>query len=74
MKVNLDSETQCAFTRAAAQHMVDHRDGVLAPEPAFGDKRAYDPGAWGAKAETAMAERVAQACEQLGSAGRSIAA
>jgi fructose-bisphosphate aldolase, class II len=72
VKVNLDSETQYAFTRGAAGHMVSHRDGVLAPEPALGDKRAYDPRAWGAKAEAAMAERVAQACDQLGSAGRSI--
>jgi fructose-bisphosphate aldolase class II len=74
VKVNLDSETQYAFTRAAAEHMIEHRDGVVAPEPASGDKRAYDPRAWGAKAEMAMAERVAEACEQLGSAGRSIAA
>jgi fructose-bisphosphate aldolase class II len=73
VKVNLDSEAQYAFTRAAAEHMASNRDGILAPAPALGDKRAYDPRAWGAKAEAAMAERVAQACEQLGSAGRSIA-
>jgi fructose-bisphosphate aldolase class II len=73
VKVNLDSEAQYAFTHAAAAHMIANRDGVLADEPALGDKRAYDPRAWGAKAETAMAGRVAQACEQLGSAGRSIA-
>jgi fructose-bisphosphate aldolase class II len=72
VKVNLDSETQYEFTRAAAEHMVSHRDGVLASEPELGDKRAYDPRAWGTRAEAAMAERVAQACEQLGSAGRSI--
>jgi fructose-bisphosphate aldolase class II len=74
VKVNLDSEAQYAFTRAAAEHMASNRDGILAPAPALGDKRAYDPRAWGAEAETAMAERVAQACEQLGSAGRSIGA
>jgi fructose-bisphosphate aldolase, class II len=74
VKVNLDSEAQYAFTRAAAEHMVTNRDGVLAPEPALGDKSAYDPRAWGAKAEASMAERVTLACEQLGSAGRSIAA
>lgn len=74
VKVNLDSETQYAFTRGAAEHMIDHRDGVLAPAPALGDKRAYDPRAWGAEAETSMAGRVAQACEELGSAGRSIGA
>ena len=72
VKVNLDSDTQYAFSRGAAEHIVHHRDGVLAPEPALGDKHAYDPRAWGAKAESAMAERVAQACEQLGAAGHSI--
>ena len=72
VKVNLDSEAQYSFTRAAAEHMDSNRDGVLAPEPALGDKGAYDPRAWGAKAEAAMAERVARACEELGSAGRSI--
>jgi fructose-bisphosphate aldolase class II len=74
VKVNLDSETQYAFTRAAAGHMLAHRDGVLAPAPELGDKRAFDPRAWGAAAEAAMAERVARACEELGSAGRSIVA
>jgi fructose-bisphosphate aldolase, class II len=73
VKVNLDSEAQYAFTRGAAEHMELHREGVLAPEPALGDKAAYDPRAWGAKAETAMAERVARACAELGSAGRTIA-
>ena len=72
VKVNLDSDTQYAFSRGAAEHIVHHLDGVLAPEPALGDKHAYDPRAWGAKAESAMAERVAQACEQLGAAGHSI--
>jgi fructose-bisphosphate aldolase class II len=72
VKVNLDSEAQYSFTRAAAEHMDSNRDGVLAPDPALGDKGAYDPRAWGAKAEAAMAERVARACEELGSAGRSI--
>jgi fructose-bisphosphate aldolase class II len=72
VKVNLDTETQYAFTRAAAAHLIANRDAVLADDPALGDKRAYDPRAWGAKAESAMAQRVAQACEELGSAGRSI--
>jgi fructose-bisphosphate aldolase, class II len=74
VKVNLDSEAQYAFTRAAAEHMVANREGVLAEAPALGDKRAYDPRAWGAEAEAGMAARVAQACELLGSARRSILA
>lgn len=74
VKVNLDSEAQYAFTRAAAGHMFGHYDGVLAVDGGVGDKRAYDPRAWGAEAERGMAARVAQACEVLGSAGRSITA
>jgi fructose-bisphosphate aldolase, class II len=74
VKVNLDSEAQYAFSYGAAEHILSNRDAVLAPEPALGDKRAYDPRAWGAKAEAAMAARVAQACDDLGSAGCRIAA
>jgi fructose-bisphosphate aldolase class II len=74
VKLNLDSEAQYAFTRAAAGHMFSHYDGVLAVDGGIGDKRAYDPRAWGAEAEAGMAERVAQACELLGSAGRSVLA
>jgi fructose-bisphosphate aldolase class II len=74
VKVNLDSETQFEFTRAAAGHMLSNRNGILAPEPALGDKHAFDPRAWGAQAEAAMVGRVARACEELGSAGRSIVA
>ena len=74
VKVNLDSEAQYAFTRAAAGHMFSHYDGVLAVDGGVGDKRAYDPRAWGAEAEAGMAARVAHACETLGSAGHSIVA
>jgi fructose-bisphosphate aldolase, class II len=74
VKVNLDSEAQYAFTRAAAGHMFSHYDGVLAVDGGVGDKRAYDPRTWGSEAEAAMAARIAQACEQLGSAGHSILA
>jgi fructose-bisphosphate aldolase, class II len=72
VKVNLDSEAQYAFTRAAAGHMFAHNDRVLAVDGGVGDKRACDPRAWGADA--GRAARVAQACEVLGSAGRSITA
>jgi fructose-bisphosphate aldolase, class II len=64
VKVNLDSEAQRAFTTGAAEHLLAHYEG--------GGKQAYDPRGWGAAAEARMAARVATACEQLGSAGRSI--
>ena len=49
-------------------------DGVLKLDGGVGDKKAYDPRAWGRKGEASMAARVVQACEELGSAGKSIAA
>ncbi len=74
VKVNVDTEMQYAFTRAIADHVLTHYDGVLRVDGAVGDKNAYDPRAWGARAEEAMAARVADECRRLGSAGRSQAA
>jgi fructose-bisphosphate aldolase, class II len=74
VKVNVDTEMQYAFTRAIADHVLTHYDGVLRVDGGVGDKNAYDPRAWGARAEEAMAERVAGECRRLGSAGRTQAA
>jgi fructose-bisphosphate aldolase, class II len=72
VKMNIDTDTQYAFTRAVAGHMLANYDGVLRVDGGVGRKQAYDPRSWGREAETAMATRVMQACEQLGSAGRSL--
>ena len=72
VKINIDSDTQYAFTRAIAGHVLVHYDGVLKVDGGIGDKKAYDPRAWGRAAEAAMAERVSAACELFGSAGRSL--
>lgn len=71
VKMNLDTDLQYAYTRAVAGHMLSRYDGVLKVDGEVGDKRDYDPRAWGAAAEAAMAARVAEACATLGSAGRS---
>jgi fructose-bisphosphate aldolase class II len=73
VKMNVDTDMQYAYTRAAAGHMLENYDGVLKVDGGMGDKKAYDPRVWGKAAEGAMAARVVEACEQLGSAGRSIA-
>jgi fructose-bisphosphate aldolase class II len=65
---------QYAFTRALADHVLTQYAGVLRVDGGVGDKGAYDPRAWGRRGEAAMAERTAQACEQLGCAGRSLLA
>ena len=72
VKVNLDTEAQYAYTRAVAAHMFTEYDGVLMVDGGVGRKRAFDPRSWNAKGQAAMAARVARACEQLGSAGRSL--
>lgn len=74
VKMNIDSDTQYAFTRAIADHVLRRYDGVLKVDGAAGDKEAYDPRSWGRDAEAAMARRVDEACRVLGSAGRSLVA
>ena len=71
IKMNIDTDTQYAFTRAVAGHMFANYDGVLKVDGEVGNKKAYDPRAWGKIAEASMAARVVQAANQLGSAGKS---
>ena len=69
VKMNVDTDTQYAFTRAIADHVFRHYDGVLKVDGEVGTKRHYDPRSYGATAEEAMARRVTQACADLRSAG-----
>jgi fructose-bisphosphate aldolase class II len=69
VKMNIDTDTQYAFTRSIAGTMFSNYDGVLKVDGEVGNKKIYDPRAWGKIAETAMAQRVIQATRQLGSAG-----
>ena len=71
IKMNIDTDTQYAFTRAVAGHIFANYDGVLKVDGEVGNKKAYDPRAWGKLGEASMAARVAQAASQLGSAGKS---
>lgn len=71
IKMNVDTDTQYAFTRPIVNHMFKNYDGVLRIDGEVGNKKLYDPRNWGAAAEAGMAERVVQAATQLGSAGKS---
>ncbi|MGB4705701.1 MAG: class II fructose-bisphosphate aldolase [Aquiluna sp.] len=71
IKMNVDTDTQYAFTRPIVNHMLKNYDGVLRIDGEVGNKKLYDPRNWGAAAEAGMAERVVQAATQLGSAGKS---
>ncbi|MGZ5415237.1 MAG: class II fructose-bisphosphate aldolase [Aeromicrobium sp.] len=69
IKMNVDTDTQYAFTRSVADHMFTHYAGVLKIDGEIGNKKQYDPRAWGKAAEAGMAARVAEACANLRSAG-----
>jgi fructose-bisphosphate aldolase class II len=70
VKMNVDTDTQYAFTRPVAGHMFSNYDGVLKVDGDVGRKKAYDPRTWGKAAEESMTERVVQACQDLMSAGK----
>ena len=72
IKMNVDTDTQYAFTRPVAGHMFANYDGVLKVDGEVGNKKVYDPRAWGKAAEAGMAARVVTACENLRSTGHSV--
>ncbi|MEZ5093963.1 class II fructose-bisphosphate aldolase [Nocardioides sp.] len=74
VKMNVDTDTQYAFTRPVADHMYRHYDGVLKIDGEVGDKKTYDPRSWGKAAEEGMAARVVEACENLSSTGHTLGA
>jgi len=72
IKMNIDTDTQYAFTRPVVEHMFRNYSGVLKVDGEVGNKKQYDPRAWGKLAEAGMAKRVVEACEYLRSAGKTI--
>jgi fructose-bisphosphate aldolase class II len=72
VKMNVDTDTQYAFTRPIAGHMLTRYDGVLKVDGEVGDKKQYDPRSYGKAGEAAMAARVVEACEDLMSAGKQL--
>ena len=73
VKMNVDTDTQYAFTRPVVSHMFANYDGVLKVDGEVGNKKLYDPRAWGKAAEAGMAARIVEACQNLRSAGTSLA-
>jgi len=72
IKMNVDTDTQYAFTRPIVEHMFKNYDGVLKIEGEVGNKKVYDPRSYLKAAENGMAKRVAQACADLRSTGTSM--
>ena len=72
VKMNIDTDTQYAFTRPVVDHMLKNYDGVLKIDGEVGNKKLYDPRSWGKAAEAAMAARVIEACNALRSTSKRI--
>src|SRR3712207_4351785 len=73
VKMNIDTDTQYAFTRPVVDHVLRNYDGVLKIDGEVGNKKTYDPRAWGKAAENGMAKRIVEACRHLRSAGTTLA-
>jgi len=72
VKMNVDTDTQYAFTRPVVDHIFQNYDGVLKVDGEIGNKKAYDPRSYLKKAETGMAARVSNACDDLLSTGKTL--
>ncbi|MCF8528726.1 MAG: class II fructose-bisphosphate aldolase [Aquiluna sp.] len=71
IKMNIDTDLQYAYTRPVVDHMLKNYEGVLKVDGDVGNKKLYDPRAWGKSAEAGMSLRVVEAAKQLGSADKS---
>ena len=72
IKMNVDTDTQYAYSRPIADHVLANYEGVLKVDGGVGDKKVYDPRSYMRKAENGMAARVVQAAEMMMSAGKTI--
>jgi len=72
IKMNVDTDTQYAFSRVIVDHFFTNYDGALKVDGEVGNKKVYDPRSYMKKAEESMAARVKEACEDLESAGKTL--
>ncbi|MEW4488232.1 class II fructose-bisphosphate aldolase [Thalassoglobus sp. JC818] len=72
VKMNIDTDTQYAFTRPVVDHMFSNYEGVLKIDGEVGNKKVYDPRSYLKKAEEGVAQRLVQACDDLHSVGKTI--
>ena len=72
VKMNVDTDTQYAFTRPIGAHMLENYEGVLEGDGEIGDKKVYDPRSYLKKGEQGLCDRMKQACDELKSTGKTI--
>jgi fructose-bisphosphate aldolase class II len=72
IKMNIDTDTQYAFSRPIVTHMCENIEGMLKIDGEVGNKKCYDPRSYLKKAEQSLCDRMKQACDELRSSGNSI--
>ncbi|MGE9267142.1 MAG: class II fructose-bisphosphate aldolase, partial [Verrucomicrobiales bacterium] len=72
IKMNIDTDTQYAFTRPIVTHVCENIEGVLKIDGEVGNKKTYDPRSYLKKAEQSLCDRMKQACDELRSTGQTI--
>jgi fructose-bisphosphate aldolase class II len=72
VKMNVDTDTQYAFTRPIGPHMMENVEGILKIDGEIGNKKVYDPRSYLKKGEESMAARVGVACNDLLSSGKTL--
>ena len=72
VKMNIDTDTQYAFTRPIVTHICQNIESVLKIDGEVGDKKKYDPRSYLKAAEISLADRLKVACDDLLSTGKTI--
>ncbi|MDB6117813.1 MAG: fructose-bisphosphate aldolase, class [Verrucomicrobiaceae bacterium] len=72
IKMNIDTDTQYAFSRPIVDHVLKNYDGMLKIDGEMGDKKIYDPRNYLKKAENGLCARLKEACDDLLSTGNTL--
>ena len=72
VKMNIDTDTQYAFSKPIVLHMCQNIDGMLKVDGEVGNKKVYDPRSYLKKGEQGICERLQVAADDLLSAGKTL--
>lgn len=72
IKMNIDTDTQYAFTRPVIDHLMKNYDQAMMIDGEIGNKKAYDPRTYLKLAEQGVCNRLMRACNDLKSTGNTI--
>lgn len=72
VKMNIDTDTQYAFSKPIVLHMCKNIDGMLKIDGEVGNKKVYDPRTYLKSGELGVCARLKEACDDLLSTGKTV--